>query len=189
MYDGKTIPVTSRQQQFEQTVMPHSRSLLRMALRLTPDRSTAEDLVQQTLLLGWKGFDGFCAGTDARAWLFRILLNVFYARGRKNRTAPVIIPLTASEDTAETHGRSSSVLEAVDLARAFETLHVDYRTVLYLNVVEGFTCRETAEILSVPIGTVMSRLSRARQAFRAWFAADDARPRVSAVELRAKEIR
>jgi len=169
--------------------MPHSQSLLRMAIRLAPDRSAAEDLVQQTLLLGWKGFDGFRAGTDVRAWLFRILLNVFYARGRKIRTAPVIIPLAASEGASGAHCRSSSVLEAVDIARAFETLHIDYRTVLYLNVVEGFTCRETAEILSVPIGTVMSRLSRARQAFRAWFAGDDARPRVSAVELRAKEVR
>ena len=169
--------------------MPHSRSLLRMAIRLAPDHSTAEDLVQQSLLLAWKGFDGFCQGTDARAWLFKILLNVFYARGRKIRSAPIVIPLTASEGASKVDSRSFSALEAVEIAQAFAALSVDYRTVLFLNVVEGFTCREMAEILSVPIGTVMSRLSRARQAFRDHFAGDESKLRASSAALRARGAR
>jgi RNA polymerase sigma-70 factor (ECF subfamily) len=181
--------LTSRQQLFEQVAMPHSRSLLRMALRLAADRSAAEDLVQQTLLLGWQGFDGFRADTDARAWLFRILLNAFYAQGRKMRTTPVIIPMALSEDASPIRSRSSSALDVVEIHQAFEALNVDYRTVLYLNVVEGFTCREVAAMLSVPIGTVMSRLSRARQAFRAWFTPGGSKLMESAMEACARESR
>ena len=169
--------------------MPHSRSLLRMALRLAADRSAAEDLVQQTLLLAWQGFDGFRAGSDARAWLFRILLNAFYAQGRKMRAAPVIIPLAFSEDTSPLRARSASALDAVEINQAFEALNLDYRTVLYLNVVEGFTCGEVAAMLSVPIGTVMSRLSRARQAFRAWFTAGGSKLAAPAMEACARESR
>jgi RNA polymerase sigma-70 factor (ECF subfamily) len=77
----------------------------------------------------------------------------------------------------------------VEINQAFEALNVDYRTVLYLNVVEGFTCKEVAAMLSVPIGTVMSRLSRAREAFRAWFAADGSNLAASATEACAREFR
>lgn len=160
-----------------------------MALRLAADRPAAEDLVQQTLLQGWQGFDGFRADTDARAWLFRILQNAFYAQGRKIRATPVIIPMAVSEDASPLRSRSSSALDAAEINQAFEALNLDYRTVLYLNVVEGFTCREVAAILSVPIGTVMSRLSRARQAFRAWFTPGGSKFVGSATEVCARESR
>lgn len=137
-----------------------------MARRLTSGSSSAEDLVQECLLLAWRSFHQLRAGTNARAWLFRILFNVFYAQGRKLRRVPDMVPLTADVLTA-----APAPDEAMEVSRALDGLQVDHRTVLLLGVVEGFTCGEMAGILSVPVGTVMSRLSRARQAMRTRLAA------------------
>ncbi|MGD0956815.1 MAG: sigma-70 family RNA polymerase sigma factor [Candidatus Acidiferrales bacterium] len=159
--------MTTRQNEFEELAMPHSRSLLRVARRLTFDSDTAEDLVQETLLRAWRNFGQFQTGTNARAWLFRILFNAFYARGRKIRSTPVLVPLQSPSRVPELRSRADSLLlESAAVTRALEELSPEHRTVLLLAVVEGFTCREAAEILSLPIGTVMSRLSRARQALR-----------------------
>lgn len=142
--------------------------MLRVARRLAADPALAEDLVQESLLLAWRGFDRFRAGTNARAWLFRILFNAFYSRGRKMRAAPVTVPLDSeSEEAASASQAQASLLDAAALSRALEQLSVEHRAVLLLGVVEGFTCREMAEILEVPIGTVASRLNRARQALSA----------------------
>jgi RNA polymerase sigma-70 factor (ECF subfamily) len=141
--------------------MCHSRSLLRVARRLTSNPSAAEDLVQDCLLLAWRSFHQFQTGTNARAWLFRILFNAFYAEGRKLRRVPDLVPLTADARTI-----SPSLDEAMEVSRALNDLSLEHRTILMLGVVEGFTCGEMSEILSVPIGTVMSRVSRARQAMR-----------------------
>jgi RNA polymerase sigma-70 factor (ECF subfamily) len=122
--------------------------------------------VQDCLLLAWRNFHQFQRGTNARAWLFRLLFNAFYAEGRKLRRVPDLIPLTAHV-RAFSAGGSSSSDNAIEISRALDSLHLDHRTVLMLGVVEGFTGSEIAEILSVPLGTVMSRLSRARQAMRA----------------------
>jgi len=110
----------------------------------------------------WRSFDQFHGGTNVRAWLFRILLNTFYGQGRKARLT--LVPLDES-DKAENDRAAGS--EAVfDLAGALAKLPVEQRTVLMLGAVEGFTCREMSEMLRIPMGTVMSRLSRARQAMR-----------------------
>lgn len=155
--------VATRQVEFERIAVPHTRSLLRVARRLTPD--AAEDLVQETMLLAWRAFDRFQEGTNARAWLFRILLNLFYTRGRKMRAAPMMVSYDGiSEESAGEFRTSPELLDAAALTRALEQLSVEHRSVLLLGVVEGFTCREMAEILEVPIGTVASRLNRARQA-------------------------
>jgi RNA polymerase sigma factor (sigma-70 family) len=147
----------SQQDAFEHIAMPHLAALLRVARRLTLDPTAAEDLVQETMLLAWRGFRRFHTGSNARAWLFRILFNAFHGERRKARfDAP------ASEE-----GVRPMLQEAVEIAQALEALPIEQRTVLLLCVVEGFTCREAAEILEVPIGTVMSRLSRARQELRA----------------------
>jgi RNA polymerase sigma-70 factor (ECF subfamily) len=153
--------VSARQDEFERVAMPHTRSLLRVARRLTSEPARAEDLVQQTMLSAWRGFHQFRPGTNARAWLFRILFNAFYAEGRRMRG--VVVPIDAREISAEPAGQQTSV----EVAEALDSLAVEHRAVLMLAVVEGFTCQETARILDLPVGTVMSRLSRARDALRA----------------------
>jgi RNA polymerase sigma-70 factor (ECF subfamily) len=158
--------VPARQDEFERVAMCHARSLLRVARRLTVGSSQAEDLVQECLLLAWRNFDQLRTGSNARAWLFRILFNSWYGQGRKSRKAPAMVPLTA-----EIKSSAPAFDEAVEVSRALDSLPVDHRTVLLLGVVEGLTCSEIAEILSVPVGTVMSRLSRARQAMRTRLAA------------------
>ena len=141
--------------------MPHTRSLLRVARRLTANLATAEDLVQETMLSAWRGFDRFERGTNARAWLFRILMNAFHASGRRLHAAPITVSITTHDIAVD-----SIALTAVQVTQALDELPVEQREVLLLGVVEGFTCAEMAEILEIPMGTVMSRLSRGRQALR-----------------------
>lgn len=136
--------------------MPHLAALLRVARRLTPEPASAEDLVQETMLLAWRGFRGFQSGTNGRAWLFRIMFNVFHGQSRRELRSPEF----SSRDVRP------MFQEAVEIAEALNALPLEQRTVLLLCVVEGFTCREAAGILDLPIGTVMSRLSRARQELR-----------------------
>ena len=135
--------------------MPHLAALLRVARRLTLDPASAEDLAQETMLLAWRGFHGFQTGTNARAWLFRILFNAFHAAARK-----------PPEGVSGWAAINAKPQEAIEIAEALEALPIEQRTVLLMCVVEGFTCREAAAILEVPIGTVMSRLSRAREELR-----------------------
>ncbi len=160
--------MATHQDEFERTVMPQSRSLLRAARRLCADSEDAEDLVQETLFLAWRSFHQFRQDTNARAWLFRILFNSFYGDKRRQRAELSTISFDSAEPLA-TVASDPNVIENLDVARILNTLPIDQRTVLLLAIVEGFTCREIADILSLPIGTVMSRLSRARQAFRAHF--------------------
>jgi RNA polymerase sigma-70 factor (ECF subfamily) len=150
-----------RDSDFERVVLPHAQSLLRFAIRLTGNGFQAEDLVQETLLLAWRGFGLFEAGTNAHAWLFRILVNCFRQQKRKGGSSLVTEPLDHAVQAAQPCSQAS-----VEVMQAFDLLSSDQRTVLLLAAVEGFTCREISEILDIPIGTVMSRLSRAREVMR-----------------------
>jgi RNA polymerase sigma-70 factor (ECF subfamily) len=147
--------VPNRQDEFERVALPHTRGLLRFARRLTVDSTVAEDLVQEALLRAWRSFDQFQPGTNARAWLFRIVVNSWYGWSRK--TKPIFV-------TSAT--RTGTTQEALEVNQAVDRLPAEQRTAIMLAVVEGFTCKEIAGILDVPTGTVMSRLSRARQALR-----------------------
>jgi len=161
--------VGTRQSEFEQVAIPHTRSLLRVARRLTLDTAVAEDLVQDTLLLAWRNFEQFHAGTNARAWLFRIMFNVFYGEKRKVRSAPSIVSLEVSGRPMELPGPATpSALDAAIVSNALDQLSIEHRAVLLLGVVEGLTCQEMADTLALPIGTVMSRLSRARRSLRSF---------------------
>jgi RNA polymerase sigma-70 factor (ECF subfamily) len=151
--------LTNREHEFAEVALPQARNLLRFARRLTSDLSAAEDLVQETLMRAWRGFDQFRGGTNARAWLFRILLNTFYGQGRKGRLT--LVPL-GDIDRAGISGGNG----AFEITDALAKLPVEQRTVLMLGALEGFTCQEMSEMLQIPMGTVMSRLSRARQAMR-----------------------
>jgi RNA polymerase sigma-70 factor (ECF subfamily) len=146
--------VSQRQEEFERIALPHLRSLLRFARRLSRSLPEAEDLVQEAYLHAWRGFDRFAEGTNARAWLFRILLNAQLQQARKAKPEPAAVQ------------PEGSLVQRLELLQALDRLPDDHRTVLLLAVVEGFTCQEIAGILAIPIGTVMSRLSRARQSMR-----------------------
>lgn len=163
--------MAKQQEEFERIAMPQTRSLLRVARRLTSDPATAEDLVQETMLSAWRGFHQFRHGTNIRAWLFRILFNSFHAFGRKMRSGPKIVPL---DDEFQSDSRMQ---QAVEISQALDELPVEQRIVVLLSIVEGFTCQEASQILAIPIGTVMSRLGRARQVLR-----DRLSPKYSAKE-------
>ncbi len=157
-------------EQFEREAMAHLDSLVRVANRLTRNLSDAEDIVQETYLRAWKYFHSFEAGSNCKAWLFRIMFNVINLReGKKMKLAEQSL-----EDDDRSHYEQSNVvafdplrqLEGRELMDATALLSEEYRSVLWLIVVEDFTYKETAEVLDVPIGTVMSRLHRARRDLR-----------------------
>jgi RNA polymerase sigma-70 factor, ECF subfamily len=175
--------------------MPHSASLLRAARRLTFDTALAEDLAQETLLRAWRSFDQFEAGSNIRAWLFRILFNAYYAHGRWQGARPVLAfggpaephGVLAAPDRSHTEGGRISDL---DVASGFASLSEEHRVVLSLIVIEGFTCREASTILSLPMGTVMSRVARAREALRKRLVArsEPARAPVAATAFAGRQL-
>jgi RNA polymerase sigma-70 factor (ECF subfamily) len=156
-----------RRDEFERVAMPHMESLLRAALRITRDRAAAEDIVQETLMRAWKAFDQFEHGTNCKAWLFRILLNVSSRHRRKVHSIPAMVPLDEceTERVIPLHATPPQ-FAAVEIISALDMLSNEHRIVLVLAVVEGFTCKEISGMCNLPVGTVMSRLSRARTELR-----------------------
>lgn len=157
-----TMPV-NRRFEFESAALPHAAALLRYALHLQSNKAQAEDLVQETLLSGWRNFHQFQPGTNCKAWLFRILKNLHFKQVRRNIQRP--------EVPVEEQGPGFAVPEKIsatqEMREAFARLTPEHKEVLHLAVVEGFGVREIAELLQVPQGTIMSRLSRARASLRA----------------------
>jgi RNA polymerase sigma-70 factor (ECF subfamily) len=159
---------------FEELAMPLFDSLYNFAHWLTQNREEAEDLVQETYAKALKGFGSFQPGTNLRAWIFRILRNTFLT-SRSGLAAIKTVPLESedyreqavavSHDTPE-----SSLLEQADQQRvraALDQVPVSFREMLLLCEVEEMSYQEIADTLAVPLGTVMSRLHRARKALRA----------------------
>jgi RNA polymerase sigma-70 factor (ECF subfamily) len=161
---------------FERDALPLLPSLYSAALRLTRNPADAEDLVQDVYLRAFRGFGRFEEGTNLRAWLYRILMNTFINAYRKKQREPVTVQdeeipdwylyerLGTTEASAE-----AEVLDRLpdeDVQRALEALPEGFRMAVLLADVEGFSYREIAEILGVPIGTVMSRLHRGRKALQ-----------------------
>jgi RNA polymerase sigma-70 factor, ECF subfamily len=166
---------------YETELARHERALYPAALRMTRNPSDAEDLVQESMTRAYAGLRHFTPGTNSRAWLFRILANTFVSTYRKRQREPaqVLSPefeslITAAVDTASAPAATAeSAEDAVlgqfaysDVRRALEDLPECYRATIYLADVEGYPYRDIAEMLSVPIGTVMSRLHRARGMLR-----------------------
>ena len=152
--------------------MPLFDSLYNFAHWLTQDRAEAEDLVQETFAKALKGFSSFQMGTNFRAWIFRILRNTFLT-SRTGLKAKMTVPLEEEEGGPELaisrETPESLLLGAIDherLQEAIAQLPVAFREVLLLSDVEEMSYREIADTLAIPIGTVMSRLSRARTAVR-----------------------
>ena len=158
-------------EKFEREALPNLDALVGVASRLSRNRSDAEDIVQETFLRAWKYFDSFDAGSNCRAWLFRIMFNVInFREGKKTKQAETSLD---DEDRSTEYERSNvfafdpiKKIEGRELMEAADQLSADYRAVLWLVVIEEFSYKEAAEILNVPIGTVMSRLHRARRELR-----------------------
>jgi RNA polymerase sigma-70 factor, ECF subfamily len=164
---GKGSDVLDSQDQvrFEQLVLPHLDAAFNFARWLLRGRADAEDVAQDALVRSYRFFSGFRGG-DARAWLLQIVRNTCYSWLEKNRPAE-----DATEFNEELHGPASPTPEALAMAaedralltRALEALPPRYREVIVLRELEGCSYKEIAAIASIPIGTVMSTLSRARQ--------------------------
>jgi RNA polymerase sigma-70 factor, ECF subfamily len=157
---------------FENLAMPLFDQLYNFAHWLTQNREEAEDLVQETYVKGLRGFSSFQLGTNFRAWMYRILRNTFLT-SRTGLRATLTVPLDSEEDGPEL-ALESETPETILLRRsdsrlvqnAINDLPVHYREILLLCEVEEMSYQEIAEALSIPIGTVMSRLSRARRTLR-----------------------
>jgi RNA polymerase sigma-70 factor (ECF subfamily) len=154
---------------FEAEAMPHADRLFRLAMWMERDRTSAEDLVHDTMIQALKSFHRYTPGTNCKAWLFRIMLNLSM-RVREKRTAESISSVSLDETHADHASTSGDFLQQLLIRRAFEALPQDQRSVLHLAIVDGFTCKEIAELLSLPMGTVMSRLSRGRVSLRDYLA-------------------
>jgi RNA polymerase sigma-70 factor (ECF subfamily) len=175
--DATDTAVRERQERLEAEALTHLDALYRTALRLSRSPQDAEDLVQETYLNAFRSLDRFEEGTNLRAWLFRILNNAFISQYRRRKRRPS----SSIEDVTEyylydhlveggaaprTENPEQEVLDRIGdeaVLRALEDLPVEFRQVELLADVEGFSYREIADILNIPIGTVMSRLYRARR--------------------------
>ncbi|MFN2464715.1 MAG: sigma-70 family RNA polymerase sigma factor [Candidatus Dormibacteria bacterium] len=159
---------------FPAAVAENIDALYRGALRMTGSREEAEDLVQETFLRAYRFQHQFQPGTNFKAWLFKIQTNIFRSRYRKLWNSPQSLDDTEEfylyqhlgPDTAPGEDPAADVLDKLgvdEVRRAIEDLPAVYRAAILLTDVEGFSYRETADILEIPVGTVMSRLHRGRR--------------------------
>ena len=171
--DNKNINKSEKDAQFEKEFMPLIDSLYNFGYRLTLDEDDANDLVQETYLKAYRFFDSYEQGTNAKAWLFRILKNSFINDFRKKSKQPSKIDYQEVESfynsddideniTVDLRVESIQDMIGDEVANALNALAVDFRTIIILCDLEGFTYEEMAKILDIPIGTVRSRLHRAR---------------------------
>lgn len=169
------------QADFERDAMQYARQLYSAAMRMTRNPADAEDLVQETFLKAFRAYDSFEEGTNLKAWLYRILTNTYINKYRKESRRPSEVDLGAvedlylyrrigSEESAEaartTEDRVLDGLVESDIKAAVESIPENFRIPVLLADLEGFSYKEIAEILDVPIGTVMSRLHRGRKAMQ-----------------------
>jgi RNA polymerase sigma-70 factor, ECF subfamily len=166
------------QADFEEQVRPYIGQLYPAALRMTHNRADAEDLVQDTLAKAYTAFSQFTPGTNLRAWLNKILANTFINTYRKRKREPAIAP--GADPASDWHANAdplaptarSAESEALDkitdsaILAALRELPPDFRTAIWLADVEGYPYREVAALMGTPLGTVMSRLHRARGKLR-----------------------
>lgn len=161
---------------FETEAMVHAESLYRTALRMTKNPSDAEDLVQETFLKAYKSFDRFETGTNAKAWLFKIMTNTFINTYRAKQKESASISFDEIDDSflhnqlagpaAETGDPEKDFFAKIldqDVVAAIERLPDEFRMVVVMALYEGFAYQEIADILGIQVGTVKSRLHRGRK--------------------------
>jgi RNA polymerase sigma-70 factor (ECF subfamily) len=161
---------------FEAEALPHVHALYGAAMRFTRSPDDASDLVQETFLKAFRAFDQFEPGTNCKAWLFRILTNTFINKYRrrvkereilegpdKSTAENQLIHLPSKRATLDPAGDVADRSLSDQVQQALEKVPVDFRTVVILSDIEGFSYKEIAEIVEIPVGTVMSRLFRGRR--------------------------
>ena len=167
--------------QFTSDAMQYAPQLFSTALRMTRNSSDAEDLVQETYIKGWRSFHTFQEGTNLRAWLFRIMTNTYINKYNAQKRKGTEVELDDVEELFlykrlgsidQSQLSSSAEDQMLDLftddevKNALESLPEDFRIPVLLSDVDGFSYKEIAEMLEIPIGTVMSRLHRGRKAMQ-----------------------
>ena len=155
----------SRDEIFQAEALPHLRSLYGTAYRMTRNAHDAEDLVQETYLRAYRAFDGFTPGTNIRAWLHTILHRVRTDGFRKAGRSPQTVELSG-EGPAVPPPQDALASGGEDIARALASLPEAFRAAVVLRDVQDFSYQEIADILDVPLGTVMSRIHRGRALLR-----------------------
>jgi RNA polymerase sigma-70 factor (ECF subfamily) len=171
----------SAKEQFTTDAMQYAPQLFSTALRMTRNSSDAEDLVQETYIKGWRSFHTFQEGTNLRAWLFRIMTNTYINKYNAQKRKGTEVELDDVEELFlykrlgsidQSQLSSSAEDQMLDLftddevKNALESLPEDFRIPVLLSDVDGFSYKEIAEMLEIPIGTVMSRLHRGRKAMQ-----------------------
>lgn len=164
-------------QLFHKEMVPHMSLLYNYALRLTNNEDDAKDLIQDTYLKAYRFIDKYQHDTNAKAWLFRILKNSFINNYRKNSRSPEQVEYNEVEEYVDLLKDDSAPVTDMrrdmydnmlgdDVVRAMESLNEEFRTIIILSDLEEMTYEEIAEILEIPLGTVRSRLHRARKAMQ-----------------------
>ena len=167
------------QANFETDAMQYAPQLYSAALRMTRNPADAEDVVQETFLKAFRAYDSYTEGTNLKAWLYRILTNTYINKYRKQQRRPSEVELGELQDlylfkrlgeaSGATQSAEADMLDAfvdTDVIEALESLPETFRLPVLLADVDGFSYKEIAEMLDIPIGTVMSRLHRGRKALQ-----------------------
>lgn len=164
-----------KRQAFEKEALPHMDALYRTALRMTKNVGDAEDLVQEALVKAYRFWDKFETGSNCRAWLFKIMTNVFINEYRSKSRSPMSVnvddiddnylygQLAANSDGDNPEKELFAKILDDDVKKAIDELPEDFRIVVVLSFIEGFSYQEIAEIADLQLGTVKSRLHRGRK--------------------------
>jgi RNA polymerase sigma-70 factor (ECF subfamily) len=161
-----------KKKEFEEIAIQYMDPLYSVALRMTRNSSEAEDLVQDAYLRAYRFFDKFEKGTNFKAWLFKILKNIYINKYRKESRKPQMLDVSNVEAAGDLEYHETPEEEIFnkllddDVTEALDSLPEEFRLAIILSDLEGFSYKETAEILDCPIGTVMSRLHRGRKLLR-----------------------
>lgn len=172
-----TVNMTTRED-FTHDAMQHAPQLFSTAMRMTRNRSDAEDLVQETFIKAWRSFTTYQQGTNLRAWLFRIMTNTYINKYNAQQRKPTETELDDVEElflykrlgavdqsqlSQSAEDQMLSLFTDDEVKKALEELPDQFRIPVLMSDVEGFSYKEIAEILEIPLGTVMSRLHRGRK--------------------------
>jgi len=180
--DGERAAQTT----FESHLSPILDAAYHVAMSLTRHRADAEDLVQDAALKAYRGFDGFEAGSNFKAWFFRIVYNCFHTRYRRQKAAEIVAFDESSERALAAHGAgvrpfadapdALGRMDAEQIAAALWSLPEEYRVVATMYFIDDLSYQDMADVLEIPVGTVRSRLHRGRKLLQArlWTLAVDA---------------